>query len=64
MGVSRIQEANLGMCLFLNLGESSIMSLDTSGLTNLRVLSLRKTDFKDIDVEGLLNLVILNISFT
>ena len=64
MGVSRIQEANLGMCLFLNLYDSSILSLDTSGLTNLRVLSLERTDFKDIDVEGLLNLAHLDIRYT
>ena len=63
-GVSRVQEANLGTCLFLNLGYSSILSLETSGMINLRVLCLNSTGFKIIDVEGLLNLAILYLSYT
>ena len=46
---SRIDERNLVFCIFLNVAHSSITLLDTTYLSNLRVLILFETRIRQLD---------------
>ena len=53
---TQICELNLVKCLYLNLGYSSIKSLNTQYLSQLRVLVLHETGISSIVTDSLVNL--------
>ena len=60
----RLDERNLGLCIYLNLYSSSIEVLTTKWLSALRVLILRYSKIKVIDTIPLVSLEYLNASCT
>ena len=62
--IKQICEYNLIKCLYLNLDSSSITSLNTQYLGQLRVLVLYETYISSIFTDSLVNLLYLDIACT
>ena len=60
----RVDERNLLFCHYLNLRQSSIISLETTHLRNLRGLILNWTAIDTLNTIPLINLVILKAIHT
>ena len=61
---TRIDERNLKFCLYLNLRDASITSLDTTWLGALRVLILWDVKIDSINTKFLINVEYLDLGFT